>query len=355
MALSDPFSTTEESARQSLGTLGTGLETLGLGIAKQRQQNLEKQKQLSVFKQLGLLTPQGTLDVEKAKTIPGLNVDLGGGVEIKSPTSSAANIFNTNVPTTQPISSNPTQEEKDNFLNSLPKEDAYIIKGLTDYSLDPNQFRGSKGATMAAKYESLAKMYDPTFDMKEYPARASLKKDISSGKYSKNVVSLNTLIGHLDSLKKSFSELGNTDIPMVNYLKNIGSEQTGSGAPARVKTDASAVAAEAANVFKGTGATDQEIKSWAGKINSSMSPKQQQSVINEIVSLMKSRLDAVDSQYTNVMGKSRDFSILNNKSKKILQNLGISPSGLDIGTKEEQKEDFSKMSDEELRRIAGGR
>jgi hypothetical protein len=82
--------------------------------------------------------------------------------------------------------------------------------------------------------------------------------------------------------------------------------------------DIDAVSSELAAVFKGTGASDQEIKAWRGRINSSQSPEQLDAAINEGYELMFSRLGALRQKYDQGMGAFGQMQILSPKSRGIL-------------------------------------
>jgi hypothetical protein len=77
-----------------------------------------------------------------------------------------------------------------------------------------------------------------------------------------------------------------------------------------------------ATVFKGTGATDQEIKTWQDNLSSSQSPEQLKKGVDELLQLMNGRLKAIDDQWTSSMGTTRDFHILSPQSEQILHKLG---------------------------------
>lgn len=167
----------------------------------------------------------------------------------------------------------------------------------------------------------MAMEQDPTLSEMSYPTRQATRRSFTSGPDSKNVTSINTLIGHLASLDKSAKGLGNIWSPSLNWLGNV--MQTGVGNPKVTKfnMDLGAVESELASVFKQTGATDEEIKAWRQRISSSQSPAQLDATVKEAVSLMGSRLEALRNKYEQGMGTSRDLQILSPKSRKILGDL----------------------------------
>lgn len=162
---------------------------------------------------------------------------------------------------------------------------------------------------------------DPGFNAQQYQIRQNVRKSFTSGQDAKNVTSINTLVGHLDSLKKSAERLNNSDLQIWNKLANYGITQTGDARVTKFNMDLGAVESELATVFKQTGATDQEIKAWRERINSSQSPEQLRANINEAVTLMGSRLEALHNKYTSAMGPFSQFQILSPKSRKILSGI----------------------------------
>jgi hypothetical protein len=85
---------------------------------------------------------------------------------------------------------------------------------------------------------------------------------------------------------------------------------------------ANAVEGELANVFKGMGATDQEIKSWREQLSTSQSPEQLHGAIKQVTELLGGRMDAPAEQYKTGMGRAKDFHLLSPTSVGILHKLG---------------------------------
>lgn len=210
----------------------------------------------------------------------------------------------------------------------ISRSDAQIIDGIVNYKLDLSKITSLR-SDERTRIAGLAAQYDPTWDMSQYPARVALRKDFTSGKSANNIRSLNTAIGHLQSLSQAGQNLGNTGLPLINTVKNKASQAVGNPQKTKFDNAVNAVAGEMSTVFKGSSGTDQEIKSWKDQMNSSQSPAQIQEGINQMIELMGSRLSAFDSQWTTGMGKPRDFKLLSPKSRQILENLGVDVETLD--------------------------
>jgi hypothetical protein len=206
---------------------------------------------------------------------------------------------------------------------TLPQDPAVasMVKAMAEGRM---QFPGSF-ALRSPYWQNMIKMvatYDPTFDATQWPVRVAVRQDFTKGKAAANVRSLNTAIGHLDSLRDAAKGLNNASAPLWNQIANYGFTQAGDPRVVKFNTAANAVAGEAATVFKGTAGTDQEIRAWREQINSSQSPEQINMAVDQITTLLASRMDALDSQWTTGMKRARDFRLLNDKSVKILQKMG---------------------------------
>jgi len=229
----------------------------------------------------------------------------------------------------------PSTQDQQTFLASLPGgatgQVATMVKGIADYSLNPSSFstsaRQSQGGLTQSQIVTMAKQYDPTFDQSQYANRQALIKNFQSGTYSKNVNSLNTAIGHLTDLSSNFDKLSNSGFTPYNALKNKVESAFGAGGITSAGTNISAVMGELASTFKGTGATDQEIKNL-GTVDVNSSPEQIKSFIETATQLLSSRLDALNQTYESGMGKANDKGFLSPTASNNL--LKLQQKGFDI-------------------------
>lgn len=205
-------------------------------------------------------------------------------------------------------------------LKGLSPGDAAIVKSISNYDQKPLPLGRNNQKNMFLMEK--VREYDPSYDDTQYPAKTATRKDYTSGKSSQNIRSLNTAVAHLDELSKAATGLSNSQLPLYNKIKNMFVKAAGGAAPDRFSAAATAVESELASVFKGAGATDQEIKAWRDRISTSQSPEQIKGVIDEAIGLMGGRLNALKERYREGMGKPADFDILDPKSKDILRKLG---------------------------------
>jgi hypothetical protein len=211
-------------------------------------------------------------------------------------------------------------------IDQIPKIMQNSVRGLANYEVDPATFpsrvmRGSNQIDRATAV-GMAKEIDPTYDETQFKSRSALRKDANSGQIAKNARSLNTFVQHVAELKGDAEGLGNRALPLWNSIANHAESASGDPRVTKFNAAKTAVVSEFASLLKGTGATDQEIKSVEESINSSMSPNQLDASIRQMLKLANGRLQALDAQWQQGMGKPRDFAILTNQSKTLLKGLG---------------------------------
>lgn len=234
------------------------------------------------------------------------------------------------------------------YLNSLPGgvtgDLATLVKGIANYQINPSSvptrnYRGVGGLTQS-QVLTLVAQYDPSFSQSDYANRQAIVKAFTSGKYSQNINSLNTAVGHISDILSNTQGLNNSGFTPYNAAKNTITNLFGSGSIARAGLNIAAATSELATVFKGTGATDQEIKSL-GSINANSSPSQVKAYVETATQLLSSRLQALDDTYTQGMGKAPDQSFLSTTSQKNL--LDLQSKGFNIQVPELLKSPLVKL------------
>lgn len=223
----------------------------------------------------------------------------------------------------------PSDFMKGYTVNGTPVDPATanLIWQVVNYHIDPTKMTSLKN-NERERLINLASQYDPTYNSSQFGVIQKTREDYTSGKSAQTIRSLNTAIGHLNTLAQAGQGLNNGSLPFLNSAKNAISQGTGQPQVNRFNTAANAVAGEMAQVFKNSGATDDEIKSWKSTLDPNMSPQQLQVAINQMISLMGSRLSALQSQYSANVGKPANFSFISPESQQILQGLGVDPNSL---------------------------
>lgn len=212
-----------------------------------------------------------------------------------------------------------SQGVNESALQGLSPSMAAYVKKVANYEIPLPNPRSKEGIALAGRVA----LFDPEYRADNFQLRNSVRKSFTSGKDAQNITSLNTAVHHLDQLDNSMTALGNRSMPLWNTLANKFEAATGDPKLIRAANDLNAVKGELAATFKGTGATDQEIKAWEGGFSSSSSPAQAKASIQEGVKLLQGRLDALIDKYQAGMGTTRDLQILSPKSIQTLQKLGV--------------------------------
>ena len=230
----------------------------------------------------------------------------------------------------KPINSQPTNATNplgdpsltgDAYLQSLPESIRSQVKAIVEGRMQPPSGFALKSPQIQSLMRAAAQ-YEPGFDLTKWGQRAATAKDFASGQAAKNVTSLNTVIGHLGDLKKAADALDNYSIPLVNEVGNIYHSATGGPKVNNFNLARNAVADELAKVFKGSGISDHEIAQWKGTLNAAQSPDQLKGAVKTAISLMESRLSALNDQRDRGMAtQSEPRSLLNEKSQKALKEV----------------------------------
>lgn len=223
----------------------------------------------------------------------------------------------------------------DAYLNSLSPQDQNLVRGMTDYTLDPTKTFSNRGNNRA-KYIGMASQADPTFDMMQYPTRQKFLQDWRSGTRSKNVTSFNTAIEHLKSLQDASQETPSSGIGFIEagqraYAKNLNATGPENLAMTRENAALSAVSGELANIFKNSSGTDQEIEKWFKAYDPNAPREAKREFVKSGVKLMESRLNALGADYNRTMGKDFGGQLLSPKAKQIIDGMGLGGAEAALG------------------------
>lgn len=218
---------------------------------------------------------------------------------------------------------------------------ATAIQQIANYKGNLNNFTTRAGAGMNRSMAlGLATLLNPNFSQADYNSRQTLQTSFTSGKYSQNVNALNTAVGHITDILQNTKGLGNGSFVPANMAKNAMASMFGSGAVGKANLNIQAATAELATVFKGSGATDQEIKNL-GSLSSDSSPDQVKAYIETATQLMGSRLNALNDTYTSGMGQPPDSPFLSSTSQAAL--MGLQKQGLNIQVPELANSPITKI------------
>lgn len=189
------------------------------------------------------------------------------------------------------------------YLNSLPPQQATEVKALSEGRIPfPTGFSLARLQPLI----QAVSQYDPNFDAVNYNARYKTRSDFTSGQSARNITSINTVMGHLETLKKAAEALNNGQYPLFNSLINRIKTGTGRAQVTNFDTARDVVADELERTFRGTSGSVTGIKSWREGLTSSASPEQQHGAWQTLGEILDSRVDALGDTYSRGMGRTVD-------------------------------------------------
>lgn len=222
-----------------------------------------------------------------------------------------------------PLGKEATPEEKSAFLDKLPPELAQTVQGFADYSLDPTKVAsmrtGERQTILAA-----TKMFDPSFDMKKYPAQADYVKQLSrteNGTVGAKVNSANTLISHLGLLSDQVDKLKNTNLKPANAIINLAKDMTGDTSITDFQQAKSVVDSELETLLTNVGATQQGLEARRQLLSDNASYDQMKSSIQTIGHILQARTRPLEQQYEQLFNKPAGETIIHADSRSILQRI----------------------------------
>lgn len=215
---------------------------------------------------------------------------------------------------------NPNGPTGDTFIKTLPANDQPIVKAVLDgrYPIPTG-----KAATSPEwqRVVQLATQADPTFDAGNYLARASARKDFTSGPTSKTITGLNTLAHHINTLNSSIDGLDNGSLQTLNTVGNFFNNRTGNPKVVKFQVAANAVADEAAKVFAGSGSALADREKLASMFDSSMSPAQLKAATAQLSQLVEGKLGGLQNQLDQGMGMgSRNIQVVSPEARQLFDS-----------------------------------
>lgn len=193
--------------------------------------------------------------------------------------------------------------------------------------LDPRLASKPLGQTII----NAAYAIDPTFDQGNYNARYKARTDLTNpgGTGGKTIGALNTAIQHAGKLSDLIETLDNSNYPLVNAVVNPLKSAAGSTAVTNFDTVAPQLAKEIERVWRGAGGTAGEIHDLIETIGHNKGKQQQREALQSFVELAKGKLDSLEQQRDNVMGKKAGATIpiLFDQNKPIMETIAQRAAG----------------------------
>jgi hypothetical protein len=202
-------------------------------------------------------------------------------------------------------------QRNESALQGLTPDEQRIVKGIADYTIDPNKvFTGKKGAEQRPAAINKVMEYDPGYDAKNFPTRSQALKEFGvNGQSRKNLESNSMVLEHAGDLMTAIEKLNNyTYAPgIMNPITGKFSEQTDpkyQAALAEFRTAATGVATEMGKTFRGVGSmSEREVKHWEGIIAGQYdSPVALRAAIKTGVGMVLGRTNAIANAHNIAMG-----------------------------------------------------
>ena len=188
--------------------------------------------------------------------------------------------------------------------------------------------------------------------MGEYHRVQSLEGGFAGGVLGRQVISLNTVAGHILDVKRYGEALRNGNIPRANAIANQISKEFGGPEVTNFEVGRDIMADEVVRLLTTSGGTAEDRRGMQLRLGTAFSPVQMFGAIGVFGEMITDRYDALRQQYSQGDKKREDRfvnELLTDKSRQLYKKSGAStesPSTPD-------KPDYSKMTNEELLRSLG--
>jgi hypothetical protein len=175
----------------------------------------------------------------------------------------------------------------------------------------------------AAETMAMVSKFNPEYQESRFPEINKAMSAFGSGKQGDIVRSLDVGVQHLDVIDQAASNLGNTNVAVVNSIKNAFQRQFGYTAPTTFEGLKQIVGTEVEKAVAGGIGTGADRTRITDALNSANSPAQLQAVTDGFRSLMAGQLAGLKTQYENDTGfKSGPFAFENKLGPATTKALG---------------------------------
>jgi hypothetical protein len=175
----------------------------------------------------------------------------------------------------------------DEYMKTLNPQDQAQLKAIYEgrQELNSRMLATKEGKILS---QQLNAAY-PDFDQGRAPAYFKMRQEMTSGKDARGINALNVALQHLSQFDDNVSAW--STVPGLRTLTKLSGN-----AAAKLDTDRTALAAELATAYKGTSATDPEIKEWNDRL-SSMLPGTLRAGVREAATMLRGKLGGYQNQW----------------------------------------------------------
>lgn len=199
----------------------------------------------------------------------------------------------------------------EDFLKTISPAVAPIVRDVAAGKIPVSPYMASR--TQGQQLLSAVSQYDPTFDSTNYNARHDTATDFSTkGKSGQNILAIQTLMHHLNTISNDYSALDNGNYDWLNNITNktmsaLGNPRIQTGLK-NIDIDSNAISGEMAKVFRSVGMSDADIASWQKNFGSNLSPAEQKAAVSKAVEVVAGRMEPIISGYNRVMNSNKTLS-----------------------------------------------
>lgn len=216
----------------------------------------------------------------------------------------------------------------DDFLQSIDPSTAGNIKAIAEGRQNINVYPRQQQPRIL----SLVQQYDPTADASTRTKRAAVMRDFTSGKSANAIRAADTSIAHLNELNDLIPKLGNSGTPWVNTplnaVRSLTSGDFNTNQHAFNET-ANLLSEELAKFYGSP--TIPAVAHIKESFSPNLPPATLKSNVVQAVKLLGDQMQNYRGQYEAAMGQKQNIPFLTDKSRQILQGLGIDPNTVDSG------------------------
>jgi hypothetical protein len=196
--------------------------------------------------------------------------------------------------------------DRDFMLAQVPAKDRDVVRKYLDYQgIKPSGFAMSK--PYFQRIFGYVAQIDPTWDAKEWDARAQMVKNYSSGARSKEIDAIGAALGHAANLGRSIAALQNGDVRTLNRIANAIKVEIGQSPVTTFRAIVNRLGPEIVKAYVGTGGEASERLMQREDWNPDMSPAQLEANVAKTVELLTSKIGQMAHQWKTTMGREDFF------------------------------------------------
>jgi hypothetical protein len=184
----------------------------------------------------------------------------------------------------------PVNGVRQNYLSNLPPTQSELVRSIGEGRSEISS-RTASTKEGKALMEQVTTAY-PGYDFSRAPEYAATRKAFTSGKTADAINALNTAMGHMLVMSQN-ATLGGS-LPILGGVERAAGNQSAIDL-ANAKT---ALVDELGKAYKAGALTDQDVKSWKGRIDA-WSPSEIQGNAKSFVQLLDSKLSSYEQQWKN--------------------------------------------------------